>query len=212
MSALTRCERAIVTGRSCGSVEPVAATSRASDVLEERAARALHRAAADLLVVVGDEQLRVRAPGAAREQRGAWRCGRSRGCPGAAPRPTSRRCRWPRTAGASASTRSWPSDVAGVDAGDGGEVVEQRPVAVGARPPHRDELRLRVELQPLAHAAVEVDRERRQAHRSAGQHDQAQVADAAVAPRTASRPATVSSRSSQVWASSPPYGSTPTSR
>ena len=187
MSALTRCERAIVTGQVLRVGRAGRRDEPGEDVLEERAAGALHRAAADLLVVVGDEQLRVRGRARRRAAR-AWRCGRSRGCPAAARRPTSRRRRWRRTAGVSASTRSWPSTSAASTPATRGERARAASRRGRCRAPQTGtSWRLRVELQPVAHAAVEVDRQRRQPHRPARQHDQAQV-DRAVGAATASRP------------------------
>jgi hypothetical protein len=208
MSALTRCDRAIVTGRSCGSVDP-SPRRAGEDVLEERAARALHRAAADLLVVVRDEQLRV-------GRRGGGEQGGRRAVAGA--EVVQPRGGDPRAVDAGGRARLGVGEhevvaehVSGVDAGDAARWSSRLPSRSVRAPQTGHQLGLRVELEPSR-----TPRSRWMAsdgRRTGPPGSDHQVhRERPVGAATASRPATVSSRSSQVWASSPPYGSTPTSR
>ena len=199
MSALTRRRAGDGDGTSCGSCAPVAATSRArtSSRKEPRAP------SIDLLPTSSwsfATSSCVCAAGAA-SSRAVTALWQDRGCRAAATRPTSRRrrsrpragCRRARGRGRRRRRPRRPPR---------GERLQQRRVAVGVGAPHRHELGLRVEHEPLAHRPVEVDRERRQPHGPPGSRTRCRSTPPS--RRAASRPATVSSRSSQVWASTPP--------
>ena len=105
----------------------------------------------------------------------------------------------PRIARASSGAVALRAQLGGDELGERRRVLEAE---------HRHEVLLRVELQPLGlELALEVDREVRDAQQRAREVDEHGCA-ARSASRSTTRPASERSRSSQVWSSTPPYGST----
>ena len=177
------------------------------DVLEEAAARPGHRAAADLLVVVADQHLGALAGAAASSASSPeWQ----------QPRLSSR--------GAATQLPSAPATRGRLGVGQhevvADDVVRRRrrrrrasaSASPGSVPRSRSQTGTRCRCGSRVSPSFTL-RSRwiaSEGSRSGapGEPDQR----ASSPPRSATRPATVSSRSSQVCQSPPPYGSTPTSR
>ena len=202
MSAETSRERATARGSACGSPASVAATSR-----RERRPRGScrgrprHRAAADLLVVVADQQLRCAArPAAASsaERRSGSRPGR----PAAGRRSRCRRRRWCRRAGCRRAPGRGRRRRRG-RAGRGGERLEQPGLgAQVARPtPARGGAAGRASARRARRGRGGWPATGRRSG-APGQPDQ-RASRRRAAP---TRPATVSSRSSQVCHSTAAVG------
>ena len=182
MSAETSTERAIARWTACGSSGSVGRGQPLDDVLEEAAARTATSS-------------RCRPP------RG--RCRPAPGCARRARRPAGPagpEWQQPRLSSRGAATQlpSAPATRGGLGVGEHEVVADdvvrlgthgRRPAASaspGSVPRSRSHTgtrcRLRVEGQPLLHAAVQVDRQRRQPQRGAGEPDQRAVGGRRAAP------------------------------